>query len=272
MGRKNDKREEHRAWLAAHGDELARIGLPFRVFETAERWDDFLQNGLLDFHEDAGHFYFDQLSAEARFELHRFLERTDVRAPLRDWLRYRAAPELNDPNAAPAAPRDAILWLSSRGAHPWLVRHHELVLEAAQEIFAGLAALAIDVDRDHVLIGAALHDAGKIEHPSEMHTPGHAHEEAGERLLLASGVPPRIARACVTHAAWSEPRAELEDRLIALADKLWKGKRDATLEAALLAELTARTGRPTWEVFDVLDAVCERVADAGPERLARSAM
>ncbi|UJR81400.1 Phosphohydrolase [Sandaracinus amylolyticus] len=103
-----------------------------------------------------------------------------------------------------------------------------------------------------------------------MHAPGHDHEGAGESLLLRAGFAPEIARACVTHAAWSEPRATLEDRCIALADKLWKGKRDEALEGALLGELAARTGRARWDVFDALDAICDDVARRGPERLARS--
>jgi hypothetical protein len=168
-------------------------------------------------------------------------------------------------------PSDAIRWLASRGANAWLVRHHELVLEAAEEIVDRLKrGLAIDLDVAHVLVGAALHDAGKIEHPSEMREPGHDHEHAGERMLLDAGFAPHIARACVTHAAWSDPRATLEDRSIALADKLWKGKRDGELEAALLEDLALRTRRTTWEIFDAFDNLCEAIAERGPERLARS--
>jgi hypothetical protein len=89
-------------------------------------------------------------------------------------------------------------------------------------------------------------------------------------MLLRAGYAPHIARACVTHAEWSDARAALEDRLIALADKLWKGKRDADLERALVDELADRLSRPTWEIFDVFDALCERIAAAGPDRLRRS--
>lgn len=168
--------------------------------------------------------------------------------------------------------RDAIEWLVSSGAHPWLVRHHELVVEAAERLIDELRALPIAFDREHVVLGAALHDAGKIEHAEEMHAPGHAHETAGERLLLRAGYAPHIARACVTHAGWSDARATLEDRLIALADKLWKGKRDADLERALVDELADRLSRPSWEIFDVFDGLCERIAADGPDRLKRSAV
>jgi hypothetical protein len=166
---------------------------------------------------------------------------------------------------------EALQWLTDRGAHPWLVRHHELVLEAAEALLDGLERrLQLRVDRDVVSIAAALHDAGKTLHPREMREPGHAHEAAGERLLLDAGMDERIARVAVTHASWSEPRAELEDRLVALADKLWKGKRDEGLEATLLDEIAARTGQDRWTVFDAFDSLCEEVANEGPDRLRRS--
>lgn len=105
-----------------------------------------------------------------------------------------------------------------------------------------------------------------------MRAPGHAHEAAGEALLLEAGLAPEIARMAVTHARWDDPRAELEDRLVALADKLWKGKRDGALETALTSELAARTARAAWEVFAALDGVAARIAEDGPDRLRRSAV
>lgn len=171
----------------------------------------------------------------------------------------------------PSTGAEAIRWLASRGASAWLVRHHELVLEAADAIIDGLVArLPVPFDAEQVRMGAALHDCGKLRHPAEMSGPGHHHEEAGQALLEAAGFPPELSRVAVTHADWKPPRAELEDRLIALADKLWKGKRETELEAHLLNELAERTGRPAWEVFGVLDELCERVAADGPERLRRS--
>lgn len=266
---------EHRDWLTAHGDELSEIGLPFRVFESADRWADFLQNGHLDWHDDPGHFSFEELSAEQRSGLHRFLEREHgpgEAPPLLSWLRVRAAPELSVRDGeVPSSAPDAVRWLASRGAQAWLVRHHQLVLEAAERLVEGLRRkLKVDLDADHVLLGAAIHDAGKIHHPEEMRAPGHAHERSGEQLLLAAGFPAHVARACVTHAEWSEPRAALEDRLIALADKLWKGKRDAHLEGSLVEELAERIGLERWQVFEVFDTLCEAIAEDGPERLRRS--
>jgi hypothetical protein len=164
-------------------------------------------------------------------------------------------------------PADAIQLLASLGAHAWLVQHHKLVVEAAMELCAGLNAT---FDKRAVLVGAALHDAGKIEVPGEMSAPGHAHEQAGRRLLELNGVPPGLARFCVTHAQWAEVDVMLEDLLVAAADKLWKGQRNEELEAKLVSVVCAQTGRQSWEVFGELDAVFERVADGGADRLSRS--
>lgn len=176
-----------------------------------------------------------------------------------------------DSSPPPRTPSDAIRWLAAIGTHPWLVRHHELVLEAAESLLDGLhRRLDLRVDRGRVLLGAALHDVGKRLHPAEMHLAGHAHEQAGEQFLREAGFDPRIARIAVTHASWSEPRADLEDRLVALADKLWKGKRDEQLEAALLDEIAARLERDRWSVFDPFDTLCDEIAAGGPDRLRRS--
>ena len=78
---------------------------------------------------------------------------------------------------------DARALLVALGAGPWLVRHHELVVEAGQQLLDGLPpAWLTTVDRTRVLLGCALHDAGKVAHPDEQRAPGHRHEEAGRAL------------------------------------------------------------------------------------------
>lgn len=85
--------------------------------------------------------------------------------------------------------------LSDLGASPWLLRHHELVVEAARLLCDRLERdLGLEFDRHAVLVGAALHDVGKIVHPEETQAPGHEHEAAGRDLLTRYGVPPNVAR------------------------------------------------------------------------------
>jgi HD superfamily phosphodiesterase len=161
---------------------------------------------------------------------------------------------------------EALALLRTLGAHPWLVRHHELVLEAGEMLLAvpGLTG----IDRRRVRLGCALHDVGKISHPGEMSGPGHEHEEAGRALLLEHGVAPEVADMCVTHARWEG--AAVEDRLVALADHLWKGKRSVPLEEAVIAAVAAASGRDFWAVYPALDEVFERVAAGAGDRMARS--
>lgn len=167
--------------------------------------------------------------------------------------------------------QDGIALLRSLGASPWLVRYHELVVEAAVLICDALEKdLSARFDRDTVLLGASIHDAGKIVHPEEMSAGGNRHEVAGKELLVRSGVPAAIARFCITHAAWDGPDCRIEDALVALADKLWKGKRDEALEKLLVASLATQAKLDQWEVFDRFDAICDAIAADGPARLSRS--
>lgn len=168
---------------------------------------------------------------------------------------------------------EALELLKRMGAAPWLIRHHELVVEVASELLNVLSDhLDLDLDAELILVGSALHDCGKVLHPEEMSSPGHAHEAAGEELLLEQGVRLEVTRVCRTHGLRSNEGLELEDLLVALADKLWKGKRIEGLEKTIIDLIAARSGKQAWEVFAVVDALFESIADKGTERLARSSV
>lgn len=170
-----------------------------------------------------------------------------------------------------ASARDGIELLRTLGASPWLVRHHELVAEAATLVCDALEHdMGVSFDRRAVLLGASVHDAGKIVYPEEMSVGGNRHEVAGRDLLVKSGVPTTIARFCVTHAAWDGADCTIEDALVALADKLWKGKRDEALEKHLVARIANLTKQQLWEVYSRFDSVCDSIAAEGSERLSRS--
>lgn len=165
---------------------------------------------------------------------------------------------------------EAYLLLKKLGAQDRLLMHARLVGEAADELMQVLSKLGVEFDTRLVELGAILHDAGKIPHPEELTGPGMIHGLAGEKLLLAHGIPPRLARCCVTHSAWRAPDVSYEEKLVALADRLWRGKRDEILEQHLIEETAVRMGKDKWEVFLRLDSVFERIADGGAERLQRS--
>lgn len=165
---------------------------------------------------------------------------------------------------------EALELLGRLSAPPRLVRHVELVGEAADALRGALRGLDVAVDEGFVRAAVVLHDVGKVVHPGELDGPGGQHEAAGEALLLAEGVTPALARICVTHAAWHREDVSLEERVVALADKLWKGVRKARLETMVIDMVAERLGVDRWDVFTDLDTVFEEIAAGGAERLERS--
>jgi hypothetical protein len=151
-----------------------------------------------------------------------------------------------------------------------LRRHVQLVGEAAESILAAAAALGARLDADLVRAGVAVHDIGKIWHSAEFSGPGSSHELTGERALLERGWDPDVARMCWTHARWSDRSCSLEELLVALSDKLWKGVRVADLEERVIDALAIRLGKDRWDFYTRLTDAFDDVAASGPERLERS--
>jgi putative nucleotidyltransferase with HDIG domain len=132
-----------------------------------------------------------------------------------------------------------------------LVEHLRIVHQTAGELLDGLerAFPALQVDRDAVLFGAAIHDIGKATNPFELVGLGRWHEEDGPALLTANGVPPALARFARTHGRWSEGQVEIEDLLVALADHLGQGARNDELEGLLVEKLAEMLDLEPWRVL-----------------------
>jgi hypothetical protein len=160
--------------------------------------------------------------------------------------------------------------LKNLGAPDRLIRHAQLVSQAADLLLQEFQGLGVTCDVRVVELGAVLHDAGKITHPQELFETGSMHQQAGEPLLLAHGVQPEVARCCASHGAWNLPEVSLEERTVALADKLWKGKREAELELLIIDEVAARLGISRWDIFERLDTSFEEIASGGAKRLQES--
>lgn len=167
-------------------------------------------------------------------------------------------------------PEEALRLLRALGSPPRLLQHAALVGEAGEALLAALAPWGVGLDAAWVRAGIALHDAGKVLHPEELDAPGARHEAAGEALLRAHGVAPELARICRTHARWAAPDVALEELVVALADRLWKGVRHAPLEERVIDAVAARAGRSRWDLFTTLDDAFEAIAAGGADRLARS--
>jgi HD domain len=155
-------------------------------------------------------------------------------------------------------------------APPRLAAHLRAVHDVAWQLTRALASRCphLTFDREAVLFGAATHDIGKIVHVGELSGPGSAHELAGYRLLLQRGVDEALARFARTHASWQLAEIGVEDLLVSLADKVWKGKRVADLEQKVVDRIVESTGREPWQAFMELDDILDRLAAGADQRLA----
>ena len=174
------------------------------------------------------------------------------------------------PPSDPSSREEALHLLRALGAKPRLVLHGATVSEVAVEVSTLLTRLGVKIDEVLVVTGAVLHDAGKIIHPEELDGPGRRHEDAGERLLQAHGVSPRLARVCRTHGAWDGPEVTLEEQIVALGDNLWCGRRTERLESLVGEAVSSQLGLDRWEAFLKLDPEYERIAAGASDRLARA--
>ena len=82
------------------------------------------------------------------------------------------------------------------------------------------------------------------------------------------GISSERARFAYTHGNWDVPSVNLEDLLVALADKCWKGKRVDALEERITALLSAASKKPEWACYAELDAIVEELTRDADARLA----
>ncbi|MET7399526.1 HD domain-containing protein [Dactylosporangium sp. NPDC005572] len=171
------------------------------------------------------------------------------------------------PRPLPATVEDL---LRAEHAPPRLAAHLRQVHDVACDLLDRLAEEVpeLDVDRPAVAFGAATHDIGKARHPEELTGPGSRHEATGERLLLSYGVPADLARFAAVHGDWDRPDATVEELLVTVADKVWKGRREPDLEQRVTIAVAAATGREPWDAFLLLDDLLTHLAERADERLA----
>jgi hypothetical protein len=160
--------------------------------------------------------------------------------------------------------------LLETNAPPRLAAHLALVHDVACQLVARVANAwpGMIIDQRAVRLGAAIHDIGKVVHARELSEPGHEHELAGKELLTKYGWPESLSRFAVTHGAWLGPTDPIEDLLVKVSDKVWKGSRHEGLEQALVAHIASVTGEESRQVWMTLDDILTSLADAAPERLA----
>lgn len=167
-------------------------------------------------------------------------------------------------------PSEALHVLEQVSAPPRLLAHLVLVHDAACILIDRVSAEFPEAhfDPDLVRFGAATHDIGKTVHPEELTQSGkHVHQRSGMKLLQSLGVPPDRARFAWTHGNWDQDGITLEDLLVALADKCWKGKRVEALEMCTAELLNAAAARSLWDCYSRLDDILQDLSRHADRKL-----
>lgn len=167
-------------------------------------------------------------------------------------------------------PPEARDLLAKYAATPRLVAHLTIVHDVALKLIKYLKACwpTLEFDHQRVLFGAATHDIGKTVATNELTGPGSQHEEIGPQLLLDSGISEAYARFARTHAQWDrEASPQLEDLLVAFADKIWKGKRDEALEQEIAQQVARQCQEALWQVYIKLDDIASDLAKDAHNRI-----
>ena len=160
--------------------------------------------------------------------------------------------------------------LETVGAAPRLRAHLALVHDTAARMTERISVHwpTLEYDPEAVRMGAATHDIGKAVFPEELVGEGRHHEAVGAGVLADCGFPVRFARFTRTHGRWEQEEGILlEDLLVALADTLWKGKRDDALEDRCCRRIAAISGLDPWRVSLRFYEMMEEIADGAAERV-----
>ena len=165
-------------------------------------------------------------------------------------------------------PKTARDLLDSQQVPPRLLIHLRLVHDTARKLVVNIQLhWQLNLNEEAIYFGAATHDIGKILHPEELTSEGHRHEEAGYHFLLENGIKAELARFAKTHGNWQEV-SSLEDLIVALADKIWKGERINELEMKVAQQIADTMQEPLWQVYMQLDDILTLLSIDADSRLA----
>ena len=151
---------------------------------------------------------------------------------------------------------------------PRLYAHSLLVHDVANKLIEAITGTwnNLNIDENLVFFGAAIHDIGKCIHTNELSEKGHKHEQEGTSLLISLGVPEEKAKFAAVHATWSK-KSTIEELVVSLADKIWKGSRIQDLEDLLIEKIASEIKIEHWEIFSLLDSIIENITKDADKRL-----
>lgn len=86
-------------------------------------------------------------------------------------------------------------------------------------------------------------------------------------MLEKHGYSEEFARFAYTHGNWRDENLSLEDLLVSLADKIWKGKRIIELEEKVGQELSQKLSVAYWDVYGPLDKIIANIAMGADARI-----
>lgn len=158
-------------------------------------------------------------------------------------------------------PQNVLQLLEELDAPERLIKHFRLVHTVAFELIQRLEEEfpSILIDKYLVLFGAAIHDIGKAEVRDELFITGKKHETIGVKILLKQGFSEQEARFAKTHVNWNDENLELEDLLVSLADKIWKGKQINELEELICQKISNAKGIDYWDAYQKLDSILDKL-------------
>lgn len=125
----------------------------------------------------------------------------------------------------------------------------------------------LKLSNEEIEFGTSTHDIGKIIVINELYEKGKRHEEIGFKLLIESGIEENLARFTLSHGNW-ENYSKMEDLIVALSDKLWKGHRIETLEDKLISEVSKLINEDFWSVFLKMDTIFSKIIIGADQRIA----
>ncbi len=144
-----------------------------------------------------------------------------------------------------------------------LRRHLQIVYSTANELINQIKSEwpTINLDEELILFGAGTHDIGKSEVKEELYEKGKKHELKGKFILENLGFTKEESRFALTHGNWQDDSLTIEDLLVCLSDKIWKGKRIERLEEKVGKAISDNLNIDYWEIYLKLDNILVNFSD-----------
>lgn len=150
-----------------------------------------------------------------------------------------------------------------------LIKHLTIVNSTAFHIVEQLKTEwpSLVLNEKEILFGASTHDIGKAVITDELYKKGKKHESEGFKILKELGYNDNESRFTITHGNWENSDLKIEDHIVCLSDKIWKGKRVDELEERITNKIAESTKTDFWDVSIKLELILEKIAIGADDRI-----